>query len=126
MNKEEAKKRIKKLREVINHYRYLYHVLDRIDLSDAALDSLKHELKKWEDEFPDLITSDSPTQRVGGTALDKFQKVSHAVPMLSLEDVFYEEDFSDGEEEIKKSAERGTSGEGDPKKKPRDFPLPAI
>src|SRR3990167_572646 len=102
MNKEEAKKRIKKLREVINHYRYLYHVLDRIDLSDAALDSLKHELKKWEDEFPDLITSDSPTQRVGGAALDKFQKVSHAVPMLSLEDVFSEEEFSDWVRRIQK------------------------
>ncbi len=126
MNKEEAKKRIKKLREVINHYRYLYHVLDRIDLSDAALDSLKHELKKWEDEFPDLITPDSPTQRVGGAALDKFQKVSHAVPMLSLEDVFSEEEFSDWVRRIQKIAGSGTSGDGDSNKKSPDVPLPAI
>ncbi|OGZ47732.1 MAG: hypothetical protein A3J55_03690 [Candidatus Ryanbacteria bacterium RIFCSPHIGHO2_02_FULL_45_17b] len=95
MNKQEAKKRIEKLRQVINHQRYLYHVLDRLDLSEAALDSLKHELKKLEDAFPDLITPDSPTQRVGSLALDKFQKVRHAVPMLSLEDVFSEEEFSD-------------------------------
>lgn len=102
MNKEEIKKRVEKLREVINYQRYLYHVLDRVDLSDAALDSLKHELKKLEDEFPDLITPDSPTQRVGGSALDKFQKVSHAIPMLSLEDVFSEKEFSDWVERITK------------------------
>ena len=126
MNKEEAKKRVEKLRKVINHQRYLYHVLDRIDLSDAALDSLKHELKKWEDEFPDLITSDSPTQRVGGAALDKFQKVSHAVPMLSLEDVFSEEEFSDWVGRIQKIAGSGTSGDGDSNKKSTDVPLPAI
>src|SRR3989344_8792731 len=126
MNKEEAKKRVEKLRKVINHQRYLYHVLDRIDLSDAALDSLKHELKKWEDEFPDLITSDSPTQRVGGAALDKFQKVSHAVPMLSLEDVFSEEEFSDWVGRIQKIAGSGTSGDGDSNKKSPDVSLPEI
>src|SRR3989344_1426744 len=104
MNKQEAKKRIEKLRQVINHQRYLYHVLDRLDLSEAALDSLKHELKKLEDAFPDLITPDSPTQRVGGLALDKFQKVRHAVPMLSLEDVFSEEEFSEWLERITKLA----------------------
>ncbi|MCX6779240.1 MAG: NAD-dependent DNA ligase LigA, partial [Candidatus Magasanikbacteria bacterium] len=62
----EAKERIAKLRKEIERHRYLYHVLDKQEISDAALDSLKHELYKLEQEFPDLITPDSPTQRVGG------------------------------------------------------------
>lgn len=95
MTKHEAASRILKLRKTINHHRYLYHVLDRIEISDAALDSLKHELKKLEDQFPDLITPDSPTQRVGGEALDKFAKVRHDTPMLSLEDVFTEIEFNE-------------------------------
>ncbi|MBI5742809.1 MAG: NAD-dependent DNA ligase LigA [Candidatus Niyogibacteria bacterium] len=95
MNKSEAITRIKKLRDVIDHHRYLYHVLDREEISEAALDSLKHELKKLEDEFPNLITPDSPTQRVGGRPLEKFVKVEHAVRMLSLEDVFNEAEFEE-------------------------------
>ena len=75
MSKEEVKKRIAKLREEINHHRYLYHVLDRQEISDAALDSLKHELYKLEQQYPDLITPDSPTQRVGGKPLKEFKKV---------------------------------------------------
>jgi len=67
MNKAEAQKRIEKLRELINHYRYLYHVLDREEISPAALDSLKKELFDLEQQFPELITPDSPTQRVGGS-----------------------------------------------------------
>ncbi len=102
MNKEEAKKRIAKLREVINYHRYLYHVLDKPEISDAALDSLKHELKKLEDQFPDLITPDSPTQRVGGEPLKFFKKVTHLTPMLSLEDVFSREEFEDWISRIQK------------------------
>ena len=60
MREAEAKKRIKKLREIINHHRYQYHVLDTQEISDAALDSLKHELFQLEQENPLLITSDSP------------------------------------------------------------------
>jgi len=88
MTKEEARKRIEKLKEVINYHRYLYHVLDRQEISDAALDSLKHELYELEQRYPEFITPDSPTQRVGGKPLDKFEKVKHRFPMLSLEDVF--------------------------------------
>ncbi len=88
MTKAEANNRIKKLRAEIDRHRYLYHVLDRSEISDAALDSLKDELVRLETEFPDLITSDSPTQRVGGAARDEFQKVRHAGRMLSLNDVF--------------------------------------
>lgn len=88
MTKPEAKIRITKLRDEINHHRYLYHVLDKVEISDAANDSLKHELAQLENEFPDLITLDSPTQRVGGVALPEFKKVKHKSRMLSLNDAF--------------------------------------
>ncbi len=93
MSKIQAKDRIKKLREAIDDYRYQYHVLDKLDISDAALDSLKHELYQLEQQYPDLITPDSPTQRVGGAPLEKFKKITHARPMLSMEDVFTREEF---------------------------------
>src|SRR3989339_557935 len=102
MEKTEAKKRIEKLRGEINRHRYLYHVLDKPEISDSALDSLKHELFRLESEFPDLITPDSPTQRIGGEALEKFNKVSHSVPMLSLEDSFSLEEMEEWEERIQK------------------------
>jgi len=102
MTKVEAKKRIEKLRKEINHHRYLYHVLDKPEISDAALDSLKHELFKLEQRFPDLITLDSPTQRVGGKPLAKFEKAKHRIPMLSLEDAFSFEELQSWEERIKK------------------------
>ena len=83
MNKRAAKNRIEKLKKVINYHRYLYHVLDKQKISDAVFDSLKHELKSLEDCYPEFVTIDSPTQRVGGELLDKFQKVKHSIPMLS-------------------------------------------
>ena len=95
MTKEEAAKRIIKLRELINDYRYHYHVLDESIMSEAAADSLKHELSQLEDKYPDLITPDSPTQRVAGKPLDKFTKVMHGKRMISLADVFSEEEIKD-------------------------------
>lgn len=92
MRKEDAKKRIEKLRELINDYRYHYHVLDESIMSEAAADSLKHELTLLEEEFPELITPDSPTQRVAGKPLDKFSKVRHEKRMISLADVFSEQE----------------------------------
>jgi len=88
MNKQETKNRIKKLRELIEKYRYAYHVLDKSLVSDAVNDSLKHELQELENQYPDLVTPDSPTQRVGGKPLEKFEKVIHERPMLSLTDAF--------------------------------------
>lgn len=102
MTKQEAKERIEKLKKEISYHRYLYHVLDRQEISDAALDSLKHELYKLEQEYPEFITFDSPTQRVGGKPLDKFEKVRHKMPMLSIEDVFSEEELKDWQERIRK------------------------
>ncbi len=102
MGKKEAKKRINKLRQVINHHNYLYHVLDTPEMNDAAFDSLKHELFKLEEQYPDLITLDSPTQRVSGKALNKFKKVKHKERMLSLEDIFYQEELEAWQERIQK------------------------
>jgi len=102
MTKEQAKQRIEKLKKEINYHRYMYHVLDRLEISDAAFDSLKNELEELEAKWPDLVTPDSPTQRVGGQALDKFKKVTHSVPMLSLNDAFGEEEIRAWEERIKK------------------------
>ena len=95
MNKLDAEKRIQKLRELINDYRYHYHVLDESIMSEAAADSLKHELSLLESEYPELITPDSPTQRVAGKPLDKFEKVAHKKRMISLADVFSEEEIKD-------------------------------
>ncbi len=92
MKKEDAVVRISRLREAINRHRYAYHVLDRQEISDDALDSLKKELFDLEEEYPDLVTPDSPTQRVGGQALDKFKKIRHAGRMYSLNDAFSEAD----------------------------------
>ncbi len=95
MNRVEAQERIAKLRELINDYRYHYHVLDESIMSEAAADSLKHELALIEAKFPELITPDSPTQRVAGKPLDKFNKVRHEKRMISLADVFSEEEVRD-------------------------------
>ncbi len=94
MDKAKARERIKHLKKVINHERYLYHVLDKQGLSDEALDSLKKELFDLEQEFPDLVTPDSPTQRVGGKPLKEFKKVVREGRrrMNSLEDAFSEDD----------------------------------
>lgn len=102
MTKQQAKKRIEKLKKVISHHRYLYHVLDKQEISDAALDSLKKELFDLEKEFPELITSDSPTQRVSGKPLEKFKKVKHPKPMLSFNDAFSEKDMEDWVSRISK------------------------
>ena len=95
ISRTEAEKRVAKLRELINDYRYHYHVLDESIMSEAAADSLKHELARLEERFPDLITPDSPTQRVAGKPLDKFTKVKHARRMISLADVFSESEIRD-------------------------------
>ncbi len=95
MTESQAKERIVQLRRVIEHHRYQYHVLDRAEISDAALDSLKKELFDLEMRFPHLITPDSPTQRVAGKPLKGFVKVHHDVPMTSFNDAFSEDDMKD-------------------------------
>jgi len=102
MNSKEAKKRIEKLKKEIDIHRYAYHVLDKPLISDGALDSLKNELYKLEQEFPELATADSPTQRVGGEPLEKFKKVEHSEPMISLYDAFSEQDMHDWQARLQK------------------------
>lgn len=97
-----AQERLAKLRVAIERYRYEYHVLDQLSISEAALDSLKHELYELEQAHPDLITPDSPTQRVAGKALAGFVKVPHQEPMLSIEDAFSFEEVEEWLERIKR------------------------
>ena len=92
MNKIQAIKRIEKLRALISHYQYLYHTLDAPEISDAAFDTLVHELVDLEKEFPYMTPADSPTQRVGGQPLKEFKKVEHVSRMNSLNDAFSQED----------------------------------
>lgn len=94
LSRVEAAKRIEKLRELINDYRYHYHVLNESIMSEAAADSLKHELEQLETEYPELITPDSPSQRVAGAPLPGFRTIEHRTPMLSLNDVFDENELN--------------------------------
>jgi DNA ligase (NAD+) len=100
--KETPAKRAEKLRELINDYRYNYHVLNKSIMSEAAADSLKHELTQIEQEHPELITPDSPTQRVAGEPLPGFKQIHHSSRMLSLNDVFNEEEFGSWVKRISK------------------------
>ncbi len=102
MQKKEAQKRIEKLKELINHHRYLYHVHDKEEISIEALDSLKKELFDLENKFPSFRTPDSPTQRVEGKALDQFPKKRHYTRMLSLQDAFDENDLEDFKNRVSK------------------------
>lgn len=104
MNKQQAHARIIKLRELINDYRYHYHVLDESTMSEAAADSLKHELTELETQYPELITPDSPSQRVAGEPLPGFSQVEHSTRMLSLNDVFSREELEAWEKRIEKLA----------------------
>lgn len=102
MNKQETKNRIEKLKKEIEHHRYLYHVLDKSKISEGALDSLKKELRDLETQFPEFLTSDSPSMRVSGAVLDKFQKINHSFPVLSMNDIFDMNEFYDWENRNKK------------------------
>ncbi|MDP9212298.1 MAG: NAD-dependent DNA ligase LigA, partial [bacterium] len=104
ITKAKARQRIAKLREEIDRHRYAYHVEDRSGISPEALDSLKHELSQLEGRFPDLVTPDSPTQRVEGAVAKGFAEVRHEVPMLSLTDVFDPDEFRTWDRRITKLA----------------------
>jgi DNA ligase (NAD+) len=93
--------RIEKLKQEINYHRSQYHINDTSTISGGALDSLMHELSTLETEYPELITPDSPTQRVGGEVLPQFEKIAHQVPMISLNDVFDEEELYQWEQRNK-------------------------
>ncbi|MBU4536882.1 NAD-dependent DNA ligase LigA [Patescibacteria group bacterium] len=92
-----------KLIKVVEKHRYDYHVLDKQEISEEALDSLKNQLVKIEEEYPHLITSDSPSQRVAGKPLDKFEKVPHKVAQWSFNDAFTEEDIENFDKKVKRA-----------------------
>ncbi|MFA6305654.1 MAG: NAD-dependent DNA ligase LigA [Candidatus Gracilibacteria bacterium] len=102
MNKDETKTRIEKLKEKINKLNYKYFVLNETEVSESVRDSLKKELIELEQEYPQFITPDSPTQRVGSVLSGKFKKVKHTTPKKSLADVFSEQEIRDWEERIDK------------------------
>jgi DNA ligase (NAD+) len=93
-------KKIEALREKIRHHEYRYYVLDDPEITDAEFDKLMNELKKLEAEHPELITPDSPTQRVGGKPREGFVKVKHSSPMLSLDNAYSEEELRDWERRV--------------------------
>ena len=93
MDREIAEKQLKELHNLLNQYNYEYHVLDNPTIPDVEYDRLMQKLVVIETEYPDLITPDSPTQRVGGGALTAFEKVPHNTPMLSLANAFSEENL---------------------------------
>lgn len=102
MDKEEAKIRIQKLREKINDLNYKYFVLDRSEVSESVRDSLKRELNELEAKFPEFVTPDSPTQRVGSALSGRFKEIAHKKRKLSLSDVFSDEEILQWYEKIKK------------------------
>ncbi len=110
MTEPEVKKRIRKLEAQIEDLRYRYHVLDDPEVSDEVYDSLTRELRALESEYPKLKNLNSPTDRVAGKPLDKFVKVSHQVPMLSLNDVFSHEELQAWETRIKKLLPTSVAG----------------
>lgn len=95
-----AKARIQELVQIINHHNYLYHTLDRPEISDREFDELFNELQMLEEQFPDLKSPASPSLRVGGVVLDGFEKLSHKTPMLSLQNTYNEDDIKQFEEKI--------------------------
>lgn len=92
--------RVQSLREQITHHERMYYVLDKPEISDAEFDKLMHELKKLEAEHPELLTPDSPSQRVGGKPAEGFQKVRHSRPMLSLDNAYTEEELRDWDRRV--------------------------
>ena len=105
MNKKEAKKQIEKLRKEINYHNYKYYVENNPVISDYEFDKLLKKLKEIEDKFPDLITSDSPTQRVGGEPIEGFITVEHRVAMLSLDNTYNHYELREFDKRVKKNVE---------------------
>ncbi|MFJ8247681.1 NAD-dependent DNA ligase LigA [Peribacillus asahii] len=98
-----TEKIVRELQALLNQYNYEYHVLDKPSVPDAEYDRLLRELIEYEEKFPELKTSDSPTQRVGGEVLSMFQKVEHTSPMLSLGNAFNEGDLRDFDRKVRQA-----------------------
>jgi DNA ligase (NAD+) len=110
MSRAEAQKRADELRRSIEHHNYRYYVLDDPEVPDAEYDRLMRELESIESDFPELITADSPTQRVSGTPMEGFETVQHRVPMLSLGNAFSDEEVADFNRRVTQGLEREDIG----------------
>ena len=108
---EEITKRVEELKELLNQYNYEYYVLDNPSISDYEYDLLYNELKSLEDKYPELITRDSPTQRVGGVPLSSFQKFTHRVPLKSLDNTFSKEELISFVEKVSREIKAATNEE---------------
>src|SRR5690625_4271860 len=103
MDRKTAQNRIEQLKEIINKHNFLYYVEDNPQISDQEYDQLMRELIELETSFPELLTVDSPTQRVGGEPLPFFEKVEHRTPMLSLGNAFNVDDLRDFDRRVRQS-----------------------
>ncbi|MFO0862402.1 MAG: NAD-dependent DNA ligase LigA [Candidatus Saccharibacteria bacterium] len=103
---DQGSKRASELRDLLNTYRHEYYVKDKPSVSDAVYDSLNNELRSIEEKYPELVSADSPTQRVGGKALAKFKSIEHQKPMLSLNDIFTIEELEAWEKRMHKLLEK--------------------
>ncbi|MGF2614369.1 NAD-dependent DNA ligase LigA [Rossellomorea vietnamensis] len=104
MDIKSAEQKVAELHNLLNQYNYEYHVLDKPSVPDAEYDRVMNELIAIENKFPELRTADSPTQRVGGSTLQAFEKVQHRTPMLSLGNAFNEEDLRDFDRKVRQAA----------------------
>src|SRR5579864_5081154 len=104
-SRRDAEQRLRKLRAELERHNHRYYVLDDPEVSDSEYDRLMRELQALEQEHPELVTPDSPTQRVGAAPLDAFDEVRHAVPMLSLENAFEPEDVQEFDRRIRERLE---------------------
>jgi DNA ligase (NAD+) len=98
-------RRAAELRAELRHHEHLYYVLDQPEITDAAYDALMNELKRIEAAHPELVTPDSPTQRVGGKPAEGFRKVAHSRPMLSLDNAYSEEELAAWDARVRELAE---------------------
>src|SRR5438067_3755182 len=104
--------RLKELRDAIRHHEEQYYIHSAPEISDEQFDTLLHELEKLEAEHPDLVTPDSPTQRVGGRLVEGFATVEHLVPMLSLDNAYNEEELRAFDERVRRGAGLGAAPVG--------------
>ncbi|MGB9832785.1 MAG: DNA ligase LigA-related protein, partial [Caldisericum exile] len=104
LTREQAEKRLKELRDLINYHNYRYYVLDSPEITDAEYDRLFQELLAIEERFPDLVTPDSPSQKVGAPPLKEFPEVIHTVPMLSLGNAFDDNDLREFDRRVKRES----------------------
>ena len=100
MTERDAAKKIEKLREELRRHEHLYYVMDAPEIGDAEYDALMNELKKLEAAHPDLLSADSPSQRVGGKPAEGFKKAQHSRPMLSLDNAYSQEDLADWDRRV--------------------------